>query len=246
MLRCYSFALSLVFGGWVSDGSGGGCSFGVVVAAVAEVVVVVNRSRKCCRYHSACAEIAHGQNNWWKEWSYFQKHLKKNERLSCTIENFAQTHICRMREILRLNACYGFLLPCAFFVLFCFRPFLSRAQLLRGFISPSATFWTSRCHKVSSLNPPRTRLRFYRGGCWSSTPSSSLTPPSPPSPLLIMRYVCFSPTCSLWPIRFLVVAASFGCVLFIPEPAVFGVYAEVARVLSIVWMLFQVRCRTAA
>ncbi|CAN0087194.1 unnamed protein product, partial [Laminaria digitata] len=44
---------------------------------------------------------------------------------------------------------------------------------------------------------------------------------------------------NFWPIRFLAVAATFGCVLFVPEPAVFGVYAEVSRVLSIVWMLFQ-------
>lgn len=44
---------------------------------------------------------------------------------------------------------------------------------------------------------------------------------------------------NLWPIRFLTVAATFGCFLFAPDPEVFGVYAEVSRVLSIVWMLFQ-------
>lgn len=46
---------------------------------------------------------------------------------------------------------------------------------------------------------------------------------------------------SLWPLKFLAVSASLLGVLFLPEPALFGVYAEVARVLSLVWMLFQVR-----
>lgn len=47
---------------------------------------------------------------------------------------------------------------------------------------------------------------------------------------------------SLWPLKFLAVAGSLGGALFLPEPALFGVYAEVARVLSLLWMLFQVRC----
>lgn len=45
---------------------------------------------------------------------------------------------------------------------------------------------------------------------------------------------------SLWPVKFLAVAGGFGALLFLPDPALFGVYAEVARVLSLVWMLFQV------
>ncbi len=36
------------------------------------------------------------------------------------------------------------------------------------------------------------------------------------------------------------VAGCLGGALFLPEPALFGVYAEVARVLSLLWMLFQV------
>ncbi|CAM9467415.1 unnamed protein product [Scytosiphon promiscuus] len=44
---------------------------------------------------------------------------------------------------------------------------------------------------------------------------------------------------NLWPLKFLAVAASLGGALFLPDPALFGVYAEIARVLSIVWMLFQ-------
>lgn len=45
---------------------------------------------------------------------------------------------------------------------------------------------------------------------------------------------------SLWPLKFLAVAACFGGTLFMPEPALFGVYAEIARVLSLVWLVFQV------
>ncbi|CAM9286467.1 unnamed protein product [Pylaiella littoralis] len=44
---------------------------------------------------------------------------------------------------------------------------------------------------------------------------------------------------NLWPLKFLAVAGSLVGALFMPEPALFGVYAEVARVLSVVWMLFQ-------
>lgn len=46
---------------------------------------------------------------------------------------------------------------------------------------------------------------------------------------------------SLWPLKFLAVAGCLGGFLFLPDPAMFGVYAEVARVLSLLWMLFQVR-----
>ena len=79
----------------------------------------------------------------------------------------------------------------------------------------------------------------------------SLLPPTPayltPRPPLTPPLCCLCVACavsrndSFWPVRFLAVAATFGCAMFIPEPAVFGVYAEVARVLSIVWMLFQVQ-----
>ncbi|CAM9601813.1 unnamed protein product, partial [Hapterophycus canaliculatus] len=44
---------------------------------------------------------------------------------------------------------------------------------------------------------------------------------------------------NLWPLKFLAVAGSLGGALFLPEPGLFGVYAEIARVLSVVWMLFQ-------
>lgn len=50
-----------------------------------------------------------------------------------------------------------------------------------------------------------------------------------------------NPQHSLWPLKFLAVAGTLGGALFLPDPAVFGVYAEVARVLSLLWMLFQVR-----
>ncbi|CAM9939332.1 unnamed protein product [Ascophyllum nodosum] len=43
----------------------------------------------------------------------------------------------------------------------------------------------------------------------------------------------------LWPLKFLAVAACFSGTLFLPEPALFGAFAEVARVLSLLWMLFQ-------
>ncbi|CAN0291958.1 unnamed protein product, partial [Ectocarpus sp. 12 AP-2014] len=44
---------------------------------------------------------------------------------------------------------------------------------------------------------------------------------------------------NLWPFKFLAVAGGVGGMLFLPDPALFGVYAEVARVLSLGWMLFQ-------
>eukprot|EP00903_Cladosiphon_okamuranus_P014540 g13487.t1 len=44
---------------------------------------------------------------------------------------------------------------------------------------------------------------------------------------------------NLWPLKFLAVAGMVGGALFLPDPALFGVYAEVARVLSLLWMLFQ-------
>ncbi|CAM9409985.1 unnamed protein product [Ectocarpus sp. 13 AM-2016] len=44
---------------------------------------------------------------------------------------------------------------------------------------------------------------------------------------------------NLWPLKFLAVAGGVGGMLFLPDPALFGVYAEVARVLSLGWMLFQ-------
>ncbi|CAM9925972.1 unnamed protein product, partial [Sphacelaria rigidula] len=43
----------------------------------------------------------------------------------------------------------------------------------------------------------------------------------------------------LWSIKFLAVAGGLVGFLFLPEPGLFGVYADVARVLSLLWLMFQ-------
>lgn len=86
---------------------------------------------------------------------------------------------------------------------------------------------------------------------WCNTiTSADCSSPHPPD-LCIARYddtindkskltTAAAVTNSLWPLKFLAVAGSLGGAMFLPEPALFGVYAEVARVLSLLWMLFQV------
>lgn len=59
--------------------------------------------------------------------------------------------------------------------------------------------------------------------------------------LSLLLYLMFSVVYSLWPLKFLAVGGGFMGLLFLPDPVLFGVYAEVARLLSFLWMVFQAR-----
>lgn len=69
-----------------------------------------------------------------------------------------------------------------------------------------------------------------------STPSSS-------SPRLVLvtplGLISRAARRSLWPVKFLAVPAALIGLLFVSDSWIFGVYAEVARMLSLVYLLFQ-------